>query len=497
MESPRRKALLLKPRYPYGKSQIYLPTGVYSVASRLQKSGIQSDVRDLDIDEMPSDRELFQYDSIGIGILGAPSIPDALQLARHVYDTTSKRSIIGGQTIQRMEAGQFEKIFGNYAVQASTDEATKRFFDARELQPLKDTKISDSLRNIDDAALRAYLSTEFSFFTSDGCIYNCGFCAATKNTREFYRSDEAMKEDAEFFARKAAEFGIPQMRIYCTSIDLFQSPENLGKVLDIFSAMREKYGIDFNIRGLSRLDSFSRALRKYPELETKMYMGGLRTIGFGFDGTSENIWRAQRKAQHMSDGEGALRKCKELGVTPEMLMVMGFPQDTWLTLLKNIAYSTKKAVTNGVVIRPYLAKSFVPGNEGWQLLSDKEYLASELEKAREVALKNSDNKKAREDLKKFEWFQRAYYEGGIETMLKNPELFKNIDYNAFGSKLTHPDTAQRYLANFAYAALMGIGELLGRNTTYPYMPRSQGKGKLSGLWNKAAEYVNRMMPADR
>ena len=52
--------------------------------------------------------------------------------------------------------------------------------------------------------------------------------------------------------------------------------------------MKEKYpSIEYNLRGLSRIDSFVNALEKVPELAPLTKRAGLKTIGFGVDGTTE------------------------------------------------------------------------------------------------------------------------------------------------------------------------------------------------------------------
>ncbi|MBI4171012.1 MAG: hypothetical protein HY514_04905 [Candidatus Aenigmarchaeota archaeon] len=45
--------------------------------------------------------------------------------------------------------------------------------------------------------------------------------------------------------------------------------------------------------------------------------------------------------------------------------------------------------------------------------------------------------------------------------------------------MMHPDLMNRYISNAAYLALICVGELAGKNTTYPFLPRSPGTGRFA------------------
>lgn len=132
---------------------------------------------------------------------------------------------------------------------------------------------------------------------------------------------------------------------------------------------------------------------------------------------------------------------------------MGFPEDNFRSLAKNYFYTIVRALEHGAISRPYLAKPFVPGNDGW-----------------------NDTK----------------YKERIEEILDNPDLFLNLDFATLGSETTHPNFKHRLISNILYTALILTLEPTKRNTTYPLIPRTKSR-----IWNTIAERVNKAIPFDR
>jgi len=139
-------------------------------------------------------------------------------------------------------------------------------------------------------------------------------------------------------------------------------------------------------------------------------------------------------------------------------MVMGFPEDTIGSMAKNYFYTVAKAFTHGAVSRPYLAKQFVPGNEGWNSLE---------------------------------------YKDSVEAAVENPDMFVNLDFAAFGSSFTHPRRFHRYVSNLAYLGIVATLEPFGRNATYPLIPRTKENGFLSRAYNRIVDVVNKKIPFDK
>ena len=449
-----KKGLLLRLPYPYGKSQVYFPTDLHLVGSRLDKAGVSTDILDLNIHPLPPETNLRKYDFVGVGVFGSPYVPVARKTLASISPSI-RTTLVGGIIAEKFSSEQFQKVFpGSVQIATDFDLANSLGISFASLPSPFDVSIADRLSKVNPDDLKKYISNEFGFFISQGCKFVCDFCAAQKRQPERYRSIDAISADVSGFSSYTRSFGVSKLRLYLSSLDLFQSPDSLSKVLEIFARNSRDTGIQYELRGLCRVDTFLRAIDHSPNLRKLSVSAGLKTIGFGVDGSSEEIWRSQHKGRvSLSDTDRALDICHEIGITPEILMVMGFEQDTPRTLARNYLYTISRAITHGAVSRPYLAKPFVPGNAGW---SDPKYAAA------------------------------------IELLLENPELFANLDFATLGSSLTHPDPIKRIASNLAYLAITLSLEPFGRNATYPILPHLGVP-----FLDKLVDAINRWVPFDK
>lgn len=452
---------LFRLSYPYGKSQIYFPTDLLLIAGRLKKEGVKAIVYDLNLYDLPDSDELSEQEGFGIGVIGAPYIPGARNLALNLYEETGKPVGVGGQPIEKLPPEHFDRIFGGEITQVRSDVDLEKLLgiSSAGLPSPYESSILPALDSIPQEDLPKYLAREFGFFISQGCKFTCDFCAAEKRMPERYRSNEVVEEELVELTKRAKRHGIDKMAMYLTALDLFQSPKPLTETLEVFARTGRDNRMEYELRGLARIDSFLKALEQEPSLEKLIRESGVGVVGFGVDGTTEKIWRSQHKAhKDLSEVDRALDRCKYVGITPELLMVMGFPEDNLGSVAKNYFYTVAKAFTHGAVSRPYLAKNFVPGNNGWT---------------------------------------DAQYEQSVEKILDNPELFTNLDFATFGSSLTHPRRFHRLISNIAYAAITLTLEPFGRNATYPLMPQKEQRGFISRAYNKFANAVNKVIPFDK
>ena len=248
--------------------------------------------------------------------------------------------------------------------------------------------------------------------------------------------------------------------MYLSSLDLFQNPKQFKEALQVFVDAREKYGIDFNLRGLSRVDSFSNAMKEEPTFYDLIPKSGLKVVGFGVDGTTEEVWKSQHKGnKKLSDVDGAFETCASVGITPEALMVMGFhdkngkPVDTKASLRKNVDFSISRAKSMNVVARPHVAKDMVPGNNGWK---------------------------------------NPIWATQRQMLLDNPNLFRNLDFVALASELTHPDEEFRDNVNESYLDIVRTLTPSEHCVTSPLMPYT---GKPSE--DRISDAFNMLIPFDR
>jgi hypothetical protein len=468
-----KKALLIRCKYPYGKlSQVWLPMDLHKIAASFEAAGTPTDVVDLNLESLPS---LETYDHIGIGVIGMPYIPGTQEIAREVYEKTGKKPLIGGQIVKDFTSDEFRKLFPN-ALQVSghiagkmpiqggidwTNNALKT--QGLEAVPISDVSVATRIRQLPDELLKKYLENDFGFYISQGCKYKCDFCGADKGRPEEFGEKTAMAQDLDALCESAQRLGISGFSLYLSSLDLFQNPQKFREVIELFAGARQKYQLDIRTRGLSRIDSFLNALKNVPSLYKLIPESGLHTVGFGVDGTTERIWREQHKAnKSLSDAERVFEQCKNLGITPESLMVTGYHHPDSFTgdipeLEKTVKYSIEWAEKYGAVCRPHVAKECSPGNTGW----------------------NSPK-----------WASiRAY-------LVENPEAFKNLDYLMEATELSHPDTGFRAYVNEAYWNIIDTLTPRGLCATVPLKPY-RNKGAYVRASNDAAETYNAQMTLDR
>lgn len=453
-------AALFRCQYPYGKSQLWLPMDLHKVAARLEAAEISADVIDLNLEQMPEN--IDSYDRIGIGVVGAPYVPVSRQVAKEVEKRTGKKPIIGGPGVEHLAPDEFTAIYGD-AVQVTDDSTFGSAFGIDTIPPVYDTTISWRIQAMDRKELKRYLESEFSFFVSQGCRHACNFCAAVRSRKGAKVTEQfshVVGEDLSALCEAAQSLDVRRLTMYLTSLDLFQNPGRFREVLREFSRAKQKYDTDFHLRGLSRIDSFLEAVKEKPEFYDLIPRSGLKTIGFGVDGTTEKVWRSQHKGnKSLSDADKAFELCKKLGVTPEALMVMGFhdqagnPVDTPYSLNKNVDYSLDRAERYGAVIRPHVAKDMVPGNDGWH---------------------------------------NPAWSVQHDRLLKYPQLFRNLDFVALASDITHPDPEFRQYVNRAYIEI--VRRLAPHNlcATSPLLPYTGDR-----YADMQADMFNMLVPFDR
>lgn len=445
MTTTKKPFLLVRAPYPYGRPQVWLPVDLLNVAARMHASGIESRLVDLNITALPE--TLDDFSGVGIGIIGPPYIPGVQQLVKTISEKTDAQLLLGGPVVEHLSSAEFQALYPG-AVQIVREQDLSHTLGAPIPSPLH-TSITHPLEQIPKDRLKEYLTREFSFFMSQGCKYACDFCAADRSRTKSpvtERFSTVMENDLDTLCKNAVTLGVHELSMYLSSLDLFQTPAGVAKTLDVFARARKEYGVTFKLRGLSRVDSFLRALEAEPSLHTLIPRAGLATIGFGVDGASEE----QRRTQHKSVGsiseiDDAYARCKALGITPEALLVMGYhvrglPAITKGRNIQDVldsefAYAMHCA-EQGVITRPHVAKDMVPGNSGW-----------------------TSPVWAR---------QRA-------ALLHDPKLFKNLDYVALASHITHPDPAYRATVNKTYLRIIETLGPSGLCATSPLLPYGEDR----------------------
>jgi hypothetical protein len=454
------RILLVQPCYPHGHKQTYLPGGLLNLGSRLRAVGMQVDLVDYNQCDQTNPEVVRLYeqaDVVGLSVLGAPYIPSVINhvwLMGHRYGFRHK-ILIGGEGVNRIRKRDFQAWFAGlnpnlHLIQSDNDLETQLGLKIGSLPSMYDTSMVPMLADLSDSQLRKYLSREFALFLSQGCKFNCNFCAAAKARAETYRSLETLKEEVAFVCKKLAGFGATHLQCYLTNLDLLQTPALLDASLALAAETARENGIEPSFRGLATSRCTVQAVRSDPTLLSRLKKNGLHTIGFGADGASQETWERENK-HHNSVWElvSSVLAVQRAGMTAEVLMVIAFDGDSLKALARDVMFSFAQAL-RGAVIRPYLGKSKTPSGR---------------------------------------WPEGDL---GVAAFRDNPALLKNLDYTMLGSKQTHPYTLRRWLSNAVYLGIIAALTPLGKCTTPPLIPYSHDP-----LWNQMAEDINKMMPLDR
>ncbi len=459
---------LLNPQYPFDKNRVFLGGAIVSVAARLMAMGHTVRIVDLNIERWWGDPTFHTLDRIGdatligIALTGSSDIPGGIQLAnslQHVFENMVP-IMIGGQIVEHLEPDQFRRVFRTYAKQIRDDHDLARVLDCTVTDIPKADEVSYTpvYREMGEERLITYLRTEMALVISQGCHFHCHFCAAQKGMVERFRNLQVFEADLAYLAEVGARHGVRTLTLYATNLDFFQNPQTLRPYLEAVARVWREYAMPMRIRCLSRFDSFLRATRELADLHELLGQSGLRCIGFGADGADPAIWKAQGKGNKISDMLSSLVLCKKWHIEAELLMVLGFPEDTARTLLKAVLACWISVLRwRHVVIRPYLAKEVVPGNNGWK---QKPVVA--------------------------------------EHITSQPRLFYNLDFCAIGSPTTHPRRLHRWLCNAAYLLIYGSLAPFGKCLTSPLLPQGEeGWGYESPYYGRLARWFNRQMPFDK
>ncbi len=463
-----KNIVLINPHYPYGKDQIYLGGSLVSVAARMLKIGHRVQMVDLNIDrltEVHVQTTLKKADIIGISLTGSPYIPGVLKLIPELRVFAPNAMIlIGGQVISKLTPDQFKRIFrgldgviqvGWWIDKKNNDDGDHALSQVlglnHALLPKPDwVSYVPAWEQMGPERLRTYLQRESALVMSQGCDQQCKFCQAKKGQRESFREFPFFTHDLHYLTQVARGFGITELEFYASSLDFFQNPAIVAGYLEALAHVQEVEGVKIRVRCLSCMDSFLEASREIPNFEDLLHRAGLWCIGFGVDGDPD-VWREQKKRQNKTDYiVPCLELTRDLGVTAEILAIMGFLEQT-PEKLRTVVINSQEEVEEWphVNIRPYLAKTVGPGNEGWETNHET-----------------------------------------VETIIEDPNLFYNLDFCVLGSPITHPDPEHRRLSNEAF---LEICNTLGdRCLTSPLKP--QGEGGEEGI--EAARF-NQNQPFDR
>jgi hypothetical protein len=449
---------LIQPRSPWGL-QPYLPNGLLAVAARLQAVGKRWHIIDENLGQELWDfvENIYTSHAIGIGCLGPPYVSETLRVAHEVRRMVPNTPIlIGGELIKKLSPQQFKRIFAGLSpVFAAGNEEDLDGFFKQKLPSIFDISMGPVIRALPPAMRKAYFAKEWCLFTSQGCKFNCNFCAASKAMREQFRKIEAFRDEVEALASAVDEAtgGNPQYEVYCSSLDGFQNPLQMEALLREVAEASRVRGFTLKLRFLATAKCTVQAEERNPGIIARFCELGVKCVGIGVDGNDIVTWKRENKAHNdASTIRQALDLLAKNQIQPEAFMVIGLPGDSWQAVLRGGMASLRYA-QQGIRPRPYLGKVGTPGTKAW-----------------------TDEAKI------------------VETLLKNPTLMREFDYGGLASPITHPNTPMRWFTNVVYmTTCLGLKATRVGCPTQPLLPSESVSPPLRHL----ARWWNRHMPQDR
>ncbi|MDO8642410.1 MAG: radical SAM protein [Candidatus Woesearchaeota archaeon] len=425
-----------------------MPTSLLTVGARLLHAGV--DVTFHDENLLPAE---ISSDCAGFNLLGAAYIPEVIKLQERIKQEQGEKTfLVGGQVISGLSPSQLERLFGNATHNGNEDSTLARVLgiDVNALVSPEKTSLIPAYERLDDEVMKEYLSREFSLYVSQGCKFSCDFCAAVRTYKdpitgqttkitEAYREMDIIKSDFDYLVRRAKSFGLRELQLYMSNLDVFQTPAQLLQFAYALQEVEhENPEFKISLRGLATVDSYLRARKNMPKSIRELVTAGFNTVGFGIDGWTKEVWTAVKKGHNTEEKclEAIRSTREEFGITPEILMVFGHPSaDTEDSL--GAAYEVTRMVVeaHGAVPRPHVSKDFIPGNTGWR---------------------SPEHGRA------------------VETLLNHPEAFQSLDFTALPSPLTHPNERVRELATEYFLRMCA----LQGNTTLYVKPITPGLSRV-------------------
>jgi hypothetical protein len=454
-QTKQKRVVLVDLRYPYGKSKVYMNGSLLCIAAQMTVAGHQVDVLDLNIDSLSGQRAqelLSKAQFIGVSVVGSPYFLPTIDFCQYAAENYPNANVLlGGQVIRGLTDDEFRRIFGKRALQITNDEDCQQLLGR--LPAVYDVSFCPVWEQMGDERLRKYLKHEFPLFLSQGCVFKCHFCSADKGRPEQHRRLDLFYQDVAYLMCKAKEFGLKGLECYASSLDFFQNPGTVAKYMGAVAAASATFGVPMKMRALSCMNTFLKASRTIPDFPALAHDSGLWCVGFGVDGPNKSVWKQQNKLQNDArDIVDCLNLCQEMGIRAEVLMIMGYPNNTFHQLVATVLDCYRYSLRwNKTVLRPYLAKTLLPGNLGWDIQPQT-----------------------------------------IEKLIANPREFYSLDLCSLGSPVTHPRRLQRWLANASYLAVIAGLAPFGRCATSPLFPQGS-----KGLVGQFAKLINRYMPFDR
>jgi radical SAM superfamily enzyme YgiQ (UPF0313 family) len=380
--------------HPIGNISLKVPPlGIAYIASVLKKNQIETQIVDLNVEELSLSEILKKRKPNIIGISSIlTNATQSFKIAKEIKKISPESFVIIGGPYASMMGKQL--LFKHMEVDATlVGEGEFSFLDL-----VKNFKMKKSIKRIkglifrkkhqiitnlpsnpiepidkipyparEEMEMDLYKENAGSIFTSRGCPYQCTFCSRPIFGRKWrgHSPNYVLKEINQLIDN----YGISTLSILDDnfSFDL----DRAIRILDGLIAKKWKLNIYF-WNGL-RVDQITKSFA------TKLRKAGCTTINFGVESIAPNVLITIRKGINLKQIEKAIDLTREVGIKTNLFLMIGNPNDTIKTADKIISF-VKKTKINGVHLSmaiPILGTPFwnwVEKNGSWLNYDNEEFL---------------------------------------------------------------------------------------------------------------------------
>ena len=402
---------------------------------------------------------------VWVNLVWAPYIPEVIKIIEQISENTT--ILLWWQIISSLTDSEFQELFnkrGNVINWNVSDKLEELFnLEKWSITDVENVNLIEAYKDIGDEEMKEYLEREFSIYLSQWCKYNCSFCQALKKKPEKYRDLSLFEGELLYLLERAESFWLKNLIFYLSNLDIFQTPDLFSQFLDVIEKVTNTTDIKIQFRWLAWVDSFLSLYYNDQSLLVRAQKLWLTSVWYGIDWATPEVWKSIWKWQNFkwnssiwwvwkySEQEKAIdtiKYTKELGITPEVLMVFWHPWETNESLEKAYSFCKDMLETYWALPRPHISKTIIPWSDWWY-------------------------KEQNQDL--------------VRIFVDNPEYFQALDYTALPSELTHPDKKIRNLARKWYKKICALSP---QSTQY-IIPNTSEYQKIADRLGTTVEQMNK------
>ena len=335
---------------------LYPPLGLMCLAASVEEAGHESDIIDLEVEEISIDGVCDRIRDFGSEIIGitatTPVYHVAVAFAKAIKERINVKVIIGGPHVNVLKEEVFEEAF-DYLVYQEGQETLVEMMDifegGGELDDIKGLIWRDGdgsvvvnkerpfAKNLDDLPLplRHKVDPENYFFEvpgkgvipvatielTRGCPFKCVFCSEPLNTGKVLRRRTPKSVVDEMLVVRE-EFGITHFMTLDSTLTLNR------KLIEGLCHEIINRGANVTWEGQTRSNLVDE------ELLVLMKRAGMVRLSFGLESGNPEVLRLMKKELDPDSMRMALALCKKLGISTMCGTMMGNPGDTRKTMLQ-------------------------------------------------------------------------------------------------------------------------------------------------------------------